>query len=91
MSYSGKIGESPIKDTSNLFPLISQVVSRKIEKIQIYGNDWPTHDGTGIRDFIHVMDLAEAHLASLKYIVNSDPDIFTFNIGRYRNYSFGIN
>ena len=79
---SGKIGESPIKDTSNLFPLISQVASRKIEKIQIYGNDWPTHDGTGIRDFIHVMDLAEAHLASLKYIVTSDPDIFTFNIGR---------
>ena len=51
-------------------------------KIQIYGNDWPTHDGTGIRDFIHVMDLAEAHLASMEYIDKSDPDIFTFNIGR---------
>ena len=47
----------------------------------IYGSDWPSHDGTGIRDFIHVMDLAEAHLSSLKYIDNSNPDIFTLNIG----------
>jgi len=79
--FSGKIGEAPVKDSSNLFPLISQVAAGKRDKLQIYGNDWPSHDGTGIRDFIHVMDLAEAHLSSLKYIDNSNPDIFTFNIG----------
>ena len=79
--FSGKIGEAPVKDSSNLFPLISQVAAGKRDKLQIYGNDWPSHDGTGIRDFIHVMDLAEAHLSSLKYINNSNPDIFTFNIG----------
>ena len=78
---SGKIGEAPKKDTSNLFPLISQVASGEREKLKIYGNDWPTHDGTAIRDFIHIMDLAEAHLASLKYISSSRPEIFTFNIG----------
>ena len=79
--FSGKIGEAPMKDASNLFPLISQVAAGKRDKLQIYGNDWPSHDGTGIRDFIHVMDLAEAHLSSLKYIDNSNPDIFTLNIG----------
>ena len=78
---SGKIGEAPTNETSNLFPLISQVAAGKRKKLNIYGNDWPTHDGTGMRDFIHVMDLAEAHLASLKYIDNAKPDIFTFNIG----------
>ena len=78
---SGKIGEIPKKDISNLFPLISKVAAKEREKLQIYGNDWPTHDGTCVRDFIHVMDLAEAHLASLKYIDFSKPDIFTFNIG----------
>ena len=79
--FSGKIGETPVKDASNLFPLISQVAAGKRDKLQIYGSDWPSHDGTGIRDFIHVMDLAEAHLSSLKYIDNSNPDIFTLNIG----------
>ena len=78
---SGEIGELPKKDISNLFPLISQVASGKRDKLQIYGNDWPTIDGTGIRDFIHVMDLADAHLASLKYISKSRPDVYTFNIG----------
>ena len=78
---SGKIGEIPKKDISNLFPLISKVAAKERETLQIYGNDWPTHDGTCIRDFIHVMDLAESHLASLRYIDVSKPDIFTFNIG----------
>ena len=78
---SGKIGEIPKKDISNLFPLISKVAAKEREKLQIYGNDWPTHDGTCVRDFIHVMDLAESHLASLRYIDVSKPDIFTFNIG----------
>ena len=78
---SGMMGEAQIEKTSNLFPLISQVAARKREKLQIYGKDWPTHDGTGMRDFIHVMDLAEAHLASLKYIDNTGSDIFTFNVG----------
>ena len=79
--FSGKIGEAPLKDAANLFPLICQVAAKKRDRLQIYGNDWPTNDGTGIRDFIHVMDLAEAHLSSLKYIDNSSPNIFTFNIG----------
>lgn len=62
---SGLIGEDPHGIPNNLMPYISQVAVGKLEQLLVYGNDYPTSDGTGIRDFIHVMDLAEGHLAAL--------------------------
>ena len=61
---SGLIGENPLGAPNNLFPYICQVGIGKIEKLNIFGNNWETHDGTGVRDYIHVMDLAEAHVAT---------------------------
>ena len=61
------------------FPIILKVANKR--KISIYGNDWPTKDGTCIRDYIHVMDLADAHLAALEYLRNNQPQIISLNIG----------
>ena len=58
---SGLIGEDPSGTANNLFPLICKVATGKKEKIEIFGKDWPTPDGTAIRDYIHIMDLAEGH------------------------------
>lgn len=67
---SGLIGEDPGGLPNNLMPYITQVASGKLPYLKIYGNDYPTIDGTGVRDFIHVMDLAEGHLAALAYVVS---------------------
>ncbi|TVQ79081.1 MAG: UDP-glucose 4-epimerase GalE [Bradymonadales bacterium] len=63
---SGMIGEDPLGIPNNLMPYISQVAVGRRKKLQVFGNDYPTSDGTGIRDYIHVMDLAEGHLAALR-------------------------
>lgn len=63
---SGLIGEDPQKIPSNLMPLISQVAVGRRKRINIFGNDYPTSDGTGVRDYIHIMDLAEGHIAALR-------------------------
>ena len=68
---SGLIGENPKGIPDNLMPYICQVASRKLEKLKIYGNDYPTKDGTGVRDFIHVVDLVKGHVAALNHICNS--------------------
>lgn len=78
---SGMIGENPISRPTNLFPLILKVSRKEIKELSIYGNDWPTKDGTCIRDYIHVMDLADAHLAALHYLNENPPQIISFNIG----------
>ena len=65
---SGKIGEDPNGIPNNLMPYISQVAVGKLEKLSIFGKDYPTIDGTGVRDFIHVTDLAQGHVAALKYL-----------------------
>ena len=62
---SGLIGEDPKGIPNNLLPYISQTAIGKLEKLHVFGNDYPTHDGTGVRDYIHVVDLAKAHLAAL--------------------------
>ena len=67
---SGLIGEDPKGIPNNLMPYISQVAIGKLAKLNVYGDDYPTPDGTGVRDYIHVMDLAEGHLAALDFIVN---------------------
>ena len=78
---SGRIGESPNGIPNNLFPFISQVAVGKRMELQIFGNDWPTHDGTGVRDYIHVMDLAEGHLAAVEYLLERRPELLTLNLG----------
>tara|TARA_B100000886_G_scaffold338154_1_gene300378 strand:- start:271 stop:1335 length:1065 start_codon:yes stop_codon:yes gene_type:complete len=78
---SGLIGEDPLNKPNNLFPYICLVASGKYEKLNIFGKNWPTHDGTGVRDYIHVMDLADAHKSSLKFLINKKPQIITLNVG----------
>ncbi len=78
---SGLLGEVPMGIPNNLFPLIMQVALGEIEYLKIYGKDWPTKDGTGIRDYIHVMDLANGHLHSLEYLINNSPKILNLNLG----------
>ena len=78
---SGLIGEDPLNKPNNLFPLLCRVAQGKYEKLEVYGNDWPTNDGTGIRDYIHVMDLADAHFLALNYLIKNEPEIISLNIG----------
>ena len=78
---SGILGENPKGCPNNLFPILLKVASGEYEKLSIFGNDWPTHDGTCIRDYIHVMDLAEAHISALNFILKSSPFCINLNIG----------
>lgn len=77
---SALIGESPRGTPNNLVPYIADVAIGKRSHLNIYGNDYPTIDGTGIRDYIHVMDLAEGHLAALEYLLHESKNI-TINLG----------
>ena len=78
---SGLLEENTKGKSSNLFPAILKTIRGEQEKFLVFGNDWPTTDGTCIRDYIHVMDLAEAHIATLNYLINNDPQNFSLNIG----------
>ena len=75
---SGLIGEAPNGIPNNLMPYITQVAKGKLEKLRIFGNDYPTVDGTGVRDYIHVVDLAEGHLAALE---NLTEGVHIYNLG----------
>lgn len=83
---SGLIGECPKGIPANLIPFITQVAMGKQEKLRIYGSDYDTYDGTGIRDFIHVVDLAEAHVAALHFL-KRNRGLETFNLGTGRGVS----
>tara|TARA_A100001388_G_scaffold272143_1_gene252013 strand:- start:422 stop:1489 length:1068 start_codon:yes stop_codon:yes gene_type:complete len=78
---SGLIGESPKGFLNNLFPLILEVASKSNYQLKIFGNNWPTKDGTCIRDYIHVMDLAEGHIKALEFLKESEPNIYSMNLG----------
>jgi len=78
---TGLIGESPLGIPNNIFPYITQVAAGIREKLTIFGNDWPTIDGTGIRDYIHVMDIAEGHIAALEFLFKQDKNIANINLG----------
>jgi len=78
--HSGQIGESPNGIPNNLMPYVTQVAVGKREKLSIFGNDYPTIDGTGVRDYIHVVDLAKGHLAALNYLAQKQKCI-TVNLG----------
>ena len=76
---SGLVGEDPLGVPSNLLPFVAQVAIGRREKLQIWGNDYDTPDGTGIRDFIHVVDLASGHLSALRQL--GQPGLITVNLG----------
>ncbi len=84
---SGFIGDNPKMKASNIFPALMKVVNNEIQKFKIFGNNWPTKDGTCIRDYIHIMDLADAHLDALNYLKKNNPQIIHFNIGTGRGIS----
>ena len=83
---SGMIGEDPGGEPSNLMPYVSQVAVGRRERLRIFGGDWPTVDGTGVRDYIHVMDLARAHADAIDYLVREDRSL-TVNLGTGRGVS----
>ena len=82
---SGRIGEDPAGIPNNLMPYISQVAAGKLKRLRVFGNDYPTPDGTGVRDYIHVVDLAKGHIAALKKLGANG--IYTYNLGTGRGYS----
>lgn len=83
---SGRIGENPNGIPNNLMPYITQVAVGKREGLGVFGDDYPTHDGTGVRDYIHVVDLAKGHIAALKAIENKR-GIAVYNMGTGVGYS----
>ena len=83
---SGLIGEDPGGIPNNLMPYVCQVAVGRREKLSVFGGDWPTVDGTGVRDYIHVMDLANAHADALDFVVREDRSV-TLNLGTGRGIS----
>jgi len=90
---SGKIGEDPHGIPNNLFPYISQVAIGRLKEVSVYGNDYPTPDGTGVRDYIHVVDLATGHLKALATLrstsekIKGKSGLLVYNLGTGRGYS----
>ncbi|PRF17097.1 UDP-glucose 4-epimerase GalE [Burkholderia multivorans] len=83
---SGLIGEDPAGIPNNLMPYVAQVAVGKLEKLRVFGSDYPTPDGTGVRDYIHVADLAKGHIAALDALVKRDAS-FVVNLGTGQGYS----
>ena len=83
---SGMIGEDPNGIPNNLIPYVSQVAVGKLECLSVYGNDYQTHDGTGVRDYIHVTDLAKGHVKALDYLLNNG-GVLNVNLGTGTGYS----
>jgi UDP-glucose 4-epimerase len=83
---SGRIGEDPRGTPNNLMPYVAQVAVGRRAKLSVFGNDYPTPDGTGVRDYIHVTDLAEGHVAALRRLL-SQPGSLTVNLGTGQGYS----
>ena len=83
---SGLIGEDPNGIPNNLMPYIAKVAIGNLAELSVFGSDYPTHDGTGVRDYIHVVDLARGHLAALKTL-SASPGVVTANLGTGQGYS----
>jgi len=83
---SGRIGEDPAGIPNNLLPYVTQVAVGKLEKLSVFGDDYDTEDGTGVRDYIHVVDLAKGHVAALKKL-EQKPGVVTYNLGTGQGYS----
>ncbi len=83
---SGRIGEDPAGIPNNLMPFVAQVATGKLPELSVFGGDYPTPDGTGVRDYIHVVDVALGHLAALDKLA-TNPGVVTYNLGTGRGYS----
>jgi UDP-glucose 4-epimerase len=83
---TGLIGEEPSGVPNNLLPYVAQVAAGKRPQLSVFGSDYPTPDGTGVRDYIHVMDLVEGHLAALNYLLDKG-GLLTVNLGTGCGYS----
>ncbi|HAR91683.1 MAG TPA: UDP-glucose 4-epimerase GalE [Eubacterium sp.] len=83
---SGMIGEDPNGIPNNLMPYITKVATKQLEKLNVFGDDYPTPDGTGVRDYIHVVDLAKGHVKALEKIVEN-PGVKIYNLGTGKGYS----
>ena len=83
---SGQIGEDPNGIPNNLLPYVSQVAVGKLEQLSVFGSDYETEDGTGVRDYIHVVDLAKGHLKALD-VLDKDPGVVVYNLGTGNGYS----
>ena len=83
---SGTIGEDPNGIPNNLMPYITKVAVGQLERLRVFGSDYPTHDGTGVRDYIHVVDLADGHVKALKKL-ETNPGLVTYNLGTGKGYS----
>jgi len=83
---SGRIGEDPNGIPNNLLPYIAQVAVGKLPEVAVFGHDYPTHDGTGVRDYIHVVDLAHGHLKALEKLPSA-PGVVAYNLGTGQGYS----
>lgn len=84
---SGRIGENPNGIPNNLMPYITQVAIGKLPYLNVFGDDYNTHDGTGVRDYIHVVDLAIGHVKALEKILKDEPDVNIYNLGTGNGYS----
>lgn len=84
---SGTIGEDPQGIPNNLLPYIAQVAVGKLDYLRVFGNDYDTRDGTGVRDYIHVVDLARGHVKALQKLLAFQPDCYTYNLGTGTGYS----
>ena len=84
---SGLIGEEPQGIPNNLMPYIVRVASGELEQLSVFGNDYETHDGTGVRDYIHVVDLAKGHIKALEKLEKEESGIYTYNLGTGVGYS----
>ncbi|MBX2858627.1 MAG: UDP-glucose 4-epimerase GalE [Cellvibrionaceae bacterium] len=78
---SGRIGEDPKGIPNNLLPYVAQVAVGKLERLSVFGDDYETCDGTGVRDYIHVVDLARGHVRALNMLMQSEAECYTFNLG----------
>ena len=78
---SGLMGESPIGIPNNIFPIILKIASKEKKHLEVFGNDWPTRDGTCIRDYIHITDLAQGHIQALKYLNKNESTNLSINLG----------
>jgi UDP-glucose 4-epimerase len=84
---SGRIGEDPSGRPNNLFPFLCQVAAGCRQQLEVFGGDWPTGDGTGVRDYLHVMDLAEGHGRALGLLQAEPPQLLTLNLGSGQGHS----
>ncbi len=84
---SSLIGEDPLGIPANLMPYICKVANKELDYLNVFGNDYNTKDGTGVRDYIHIMDLADAHIKGIEKLGNSQNGLYIYNLGTGKGYS----